>query len=367
VLDVLRNLQPQQLVDAVVIADRIGAPAIVKQAMLDLTCAVSAETVTVVVEALSVLPAWPACLQPVLLPVLQHAKLLELPAAEVSKVQYMLLAVLGDLEAVWADNQQKRLLLQLSLPAIELLLSSDQLQVAAEDTVLYTAYQYIAAQRTRDQQSAAKAALAATLRAPPLSLANVAGQTNSNAVYRLLSGYSEQMTVLHSLKKAARVSAMQRSALEQIAAVPAAWLSTRRFVPSSDGVQLVWRLPIWELAQACRDSFTTGAPIVEFSPSHSPPLCGASWVIELSCTQQERDGVNGTAVGLYVHQNMNPDGVRLVFSCTRTSGGTCHCMSRCRSVTGLQTSSAWNSWWVVVVGMRQRGLLRACQQAESLR
>jgi hypothetical protein len=40
VLDGLRNLQLQQLVDAVMIADRIGAPALVEQAASDLTYAV---------------------------------------------------------------------------------------------------------------------------------------------------------------------------------------------------------------------------------------------------------------------------------------------------------------------------------------
>lgn len=173
----LRDLELPQLVDAVVIADRIGAPAVVEQAALDLTFAVSAKSLTLVLEALSALPAWPACLQPVLLPVLQRANLPDMPAADVSRVLCMLLAVLGDVEAAWADRQLQELLLALPLPALQLLLSSDRLRVASEDTVLYTASKYVAAQQEGGKRIAAQAALAPLVRAPHLSGFCLAGRT----------------------------------------------------------------------------------------------------------------------------------------------------------------------------------------------
>jgi hypothetical protein len=327
VLDNLRNLQLQQLVNAVVIADRIGAPAVVEQAMSDLTYAVAAESPTVVVDALSTLPVWPACLQPVLLPVLQRAKLSEMPAAEVSKVQRMLLAVLGDLEAAWADSQLQKLLLQLPLPAMELLLSSDQLQVAAEDTVLYTAGAYVAAQQAQDQRDAAKAALAATVRAPHLSGSCLAAQAFSKVAGQLMSHYNEQLKLLASHKLATRGGAVPISALEHIPDVPAAWMLGTRQIVVSDGVRLVWRAPVELIAKGCRDSFADNKSIFISSPSSSPPIAGLSWQIVVECAQQERDGVRGTLVGVKTYAENAPDGMFCVYSCTLASGGISRHMS----------------------------------------
>jgi hypothetical protein len=282
-----------------------------------------------VVDALSVLPVWPACLQPVLLPVLQRAKLSEMPAADVSKVQRMLLAVLGDLEAAWADNQLQKLLLQLPLPAMELLLSSDQLRVVSEDTVLYTAGQYVAAQQAKEQKTAAKAALAALVRAPHLSGSCLAQQTFGSSAGLLLSGYSQHLKLLASHQLATRCGVVPTSVSEQIQDAPAAWLLGTRQIVASDGVRLVWRLPAEQLAQACRDSFAGNKVIFIHSPSSSPPLGGLSWDIEVMCTQQERDGVRGTLVGVYAHDHGGPPDVFYVFSCTLASGSVSRSISCC--------------------------------------
>jgi hypothetical protein len=91
------------------------------------------------VQAICDLPALP----PPLWPFLQEAvlQLLEGAAAGSTKAaERLLLGVLGDLELVWAetDSTRRTLLCQLPYKPLELLLSADELQVATEDTVLFT-------------------------------------------------------------------------------------------------------------------------------------------------------------------------------------------------------------------------------------
>jgi hypothetical protein len=122
--DAFNSLEHAQLVNAVMLADKLGAAAAAKQAVQILKTAAAAEQglSAAALEALASLTAWPACLQQVLLPVVQHARCCDdaldgfaaIVAADTgSRVQHMLLAVLGDLGAVWRDDQLQELLMQL--------------------------------------------------------------------------------------------------------------------------------------------------------------------------------------------------------------------------------------------------------------
>jgi hypothetical protein len=195
--DVLSSLQEQQLVQAVVIADMVHAAAAAEQAVGALKAAAESEQglSAAALDALAGLPAWPTRLLQLVPLIVQHAPCCQSSTADlaaitaadpVNRVQRLLLAVLGDVEAVWADQQLKQMLLGLPLPAMQLLLSSDQLRVAAEDTVLYTMTRYTSSYT--GSASAVRAALAPLVRAPHMSIFALSSCTVSPSSSRMFLG-----------------------------------------------------------------------------------------------------------------------------------------------------------------------------------
>jgi hypothetical protein len=337
----LLALQQHQLVDAVILADKIGASTVAGQIvqMLRTAAATTVEgssLTAATLEALASLQAWPTCLLP-LLPVVLFthcwcvssiADLAAITAADTgSRVQRMLLAVLGDLEAAWRDKQLQELLLELPLPALVLLLGSDQLRVASEDTVLYTASKYVAA-LPLDAAPTVRAALAPLIRAPHLSGTMLSGQAlSSHSPHMLLGTYSTQLRQLISYKLATSSTDVPAYTLDHIPGAPAAWKLSKRQIIASDGVRLVWRLPVEQLAQACRDSFAGTRNVVISCADGSPPLGGLSWSLQVGCRPTEQ-GTQGTTVGLYAvpHEAIRMLGLDtlLVFSCSISCLGITH-------------------------------------------
>jgi hypothetical protein len=144
---------------------------------------------------------------------LDTADLAAIRAADTDgSVQRLLLAELSDIEAVWADAELQQMLLDLPLPALQLLLSSDQLQVASEDTVLYTAQQHVerlgagrGMRRAAALKAAATAALAPLVRVPQLSslVLCCAVRAADTSKRGLVSGYTQQLKRLQSLQRIA--------------------------------------------------------------------------------------------------------------------------------------------------------------------
>lgn len=86
---------------------------------------------------------------------------------------------------------------------MQLLLSSDELRVPSEDTVVYTAQQYVEAQR-RPSRKAAQAALAQLIRAPHLSrFALSCAASASNDTQMLLGSKVPQLQELLFIQQAA--------------------------------------------------------------------------------------------------------------------------------------------------------------------
>jgi hypothetical protein len=342
----LLALQQHQLVDAVMLADRIGATAVAEQAVQMLTTA-AAPTATAegpsltaaTVEALASLQAWPACLLPLVLPVVlstrccratNTAQLAGVAAADAGKhhILCMLLAVLGDLEAVWRDEQLQALLMQLPLPALELLLGSDHLRVASEDTVLYTASKLVAAQ-TFGSAPSFRAALAPLVRARHLSGTALSAQAlSSSSSDMLLGSYSTLLKHLISYKLATSNLIVPVYVLDEIAGAPAAWRLGKRQIIATDGVRLVWRLPVEQLAQACKESFAGQRVIVITCADGSPPLGGVSWSLRLGCSPKVTSAARGTAVGLYAVPHEPPmmlgGDTLVVFECSISCHGITH-------------------------------------------
>jgi hypothetical protein len=305
----LSSLQQQQLVHAVVIADRLQVTPVCSQALALLEAASKAEQglLAEALVALTRLPLWPNCLLTLLPTIVQHAPCCKLGTADLAaiaaadeggKVLQLLLAVFGNLQAVWSDVERWQLLLALPLPAMQLLLSADQLQVLSEDTVLYTAAKYVAAQgkgKLDDAAAAAKAALAPLVRAPQLSsfaLSTAAIAADSSEY--LLGGYAQQLRFLIHLHGKASVTEVI-DMLHKFAG-PSSWLLKERELVSSagGGVRLEWRLAVEELRRACRNSCEQ-QKIVSLRSDHSAPLGGVGWYMQVECRQQD----GGTVVGLF--------------------------------------------------------------------
>jgi hypothetical protein len=265
----LSSFLQQQLVHAVVIADRLQVTSVCRQAQQLLEAASTAEQglSAAALHALTVLSPWPSCLLAVLPSIVQHAPCCKLVTADLEaiaaadkggKVQQLLVAVFGNLQAVWSDVELQQLLLALPLPAMQLLLSWGQLQVLSEDTVLYTATRFVAAQNVLDNTAAAdaKAALVLLMRAPLLSrfaLSNAALAADSSE--QLLGGYAQQLRMRINLKSKASGTELSEQ-LQRVEGTPSSWrLGHRKLVsPAGGEVRLEWRLSVDELSQACRQS-----------------------------------------------------------------------------------------------------------------
>jgi hypothetical protein len=317
----------------------VHAEAVMQQAVQALAAAAGSEQglSAAALQFLAGMHARPACLVKLLPSIIKHSSCCKLGTADLAAiraadthgcVQRLLLAELGDLEAAWADADLQQMLLALPLPALQLLLSSDQLQVASEDTVLYTAQQHVDSLGARLRgrpvaalKAAARAALAPLVRAPHLSSlalwCTVGAADTSNK--GLLRGYAEQLKRLQSLQRVAPAAEKLAVAVDRfVQDPPASWrLGPREHTQLlADGVKLQWRLPIVQLRQACRDSYSTGQLVSIDSPCSTPPLCGLACVLSFKCKQ--RNG--GTIVGLFTEPKNMPRGVFYKYECTVSWG-----------------------------------------------
>jgi hypothetical protein len=205
---------------------------------------------------------------------------------------------------------------------MQLLLSSDLVRVPSEDTVLYTAKQYLQAQTQPADIATAKAALAPLIRAPQLStFALCCAALAPGSSQHLLSSYAQQLQRLQLLKAVD----LPKDRITEAAAVegaPGSWgLGARQIRPLSfsHGVQLMWLVSVEQLKQACEDSFAKQEDVYIDSPQGSPPMGGVAWCMHIKCQQIE----GGTVVELFAEPIPGdlPSGRYYRFMCTFTSQG----------------------------------------------
>jgi hypothetical protein len=136
----------------------------------------------------------------------------------------------------------------------------------------------------------------------------------------LLRGYSDQLKQLISHKLATGGLPVPASALKHITGAPSTWLLGQRHIVELQPVQLVWKLPVERIAQACRDSFAGDKLVRIECPVSTPVRGGSAWTLWLDCQQDQKDGVRGTDVVLYAVPKdaalMFGGDVFIVFSCT---------------------------------------------------
>lgn len=303
------HLRHDQLVQALIIADMIGAAEAAEQVNQCLkTAAASQQGLSVeALEMLAGLPAWPECLLQLLPTIVAHAScckissfdLVAIAAADCKGVlQRLLLSIFGDLQAVWRDEKLKTMLLQLPCPAMQLLLSSDQLQVPSEDIVLYTAQEYVVQQRKEPVRGAARSALAGLVRAPHLSdgMLHHAALSDDNEAL-LMGEYLKQLRHLLLLRRTLmdRAGVDFQDGLTRMQGIPKSWqLGQRQQVPML-AASVVWRIPVQHLKQTSQQAFTDKKAMYLYSPN-TPPISGFDWKLQLSFQVVEK----GVQLGVYV-------------------------------------------------------------------
>jgi hypothetical protein len=288
--ELFKQVSQRDMVAAVVYGDQLAIPRAVELGMQLLEQAArTTRGCTMQCKALSAMPIWPTCLLP-LLPVLaaQHARVSGCTAEQQKVYEGMLVSALGNLEAVWGDQELEGLLLALPLPAAELLLSSDHLRVVSEDTVLYTALRYVEHIDSIQARPAAKVALSKCIRCVRLSQRNLLAHATT-AGSPLFS--KEQQELLLSVLSLCLVSEEHCLAVmskpSRVDKVPKAWLLPARahLVPPSP-VSLTWKVPVEDIKAAVWKATRSKKAQTLHSKTVTGPLQGAAFGLSISVRPQ---------------------------------------------------------------------------------
>lgn len=354
VKDCLADLQHEQLLQALVIADMIDLQEVADQILEILDSASKSEQglSAAALNFLADLSAWPACLHQLLPSTLSHAASwpvvsgTEAPtdvkavvaADKDGIVQRILLAVFGDLQAVWQNAALAGTLMQLPLPAMQLLLSSDKLQVPSEDTVLYTAQQYVESQQGAAAANTAAATLLSLVRAPFLSdvAVHIAALPDTNFMRLGEALFAAQLKSLISLIRLTGGNQPTIADLGRMSGAPKSWLLGGRQLIKEQPAVLEWQLPVAQLSAACKKAAEQNKLECIASPL-SPPMGALPWQMTVHCTVKE----TGVQVGFFVGPGRRyaaGKGVFLKF----TASVNCSFLGERTLDTGfVDASSAW--------------------------
>jgi hypothetical protein len=298
--DLFRELSQQDLVAAVVYGDQLAIPRAVELGMQLLKEAASSPGGCTVecCRALAAVPIWPTCMLP-LLPLMTAQYGPDSPSEQQQLHHGVLLSALGNLEAVWDDKQLQEMLLALPLPAAELLLSSNQLRVASEDTVLYTAVSMVLHNDSIQGRQAARKALAKCIRCANLSLYNHLAHATTGNSPLFSKEQQEQLLGMLSLRLVPTGRSLEDGYSDRrLTLMPKAWLLPPRahLVPPSP-VFLTWKVPVADIRQACRMAIVTG-DIADLSCSGmSGVLSGTRFTL---CMDMNARDDAGLTIGCYV-------------------------------------------------------------------
>eukprot|EP00775_Hariotina_reticulata_P012385 gene12385-12519_t len=231
------------------------------------------------------------------------------------------------LSQVWQQRCMAKVLLTLPLPAMQLLLSSDQLKADSEDTVLYTAQRYMLAQPEQQQGSVTKG-LAPLIRCPLLSGLQLSAHAGSSCIIKrqsdvdlethcpsVLTPLLPQVRKLGQLRRLKLRHTQLLEAVENnMANTPASWLLDSRQSSSSGQqpeVSVTWKLPVEELKAACRECASNEMQFDLHSPGVTPPMAGMAWQLLVECKWVDGQGDDvsgGVQVGLYATAAYYPRG-----------------------------------------------------------
>jgi hypothetical protein len=175
-------------------------------------------------------------------------------------------------------------------------------QVASEDTVLYTARQYIS-NLEDEQYDQAQQQLARVIRCPHLSRFWLSGSVNSaDAGDMLLAELQPQLRQLLLLRDAQEDYNVEAADLQEggwLAGAPPSWALGRRASKPVRSVQLEWQLDVSELRDAAHRSAAKQGFVRLLSPEVSPPLGGINFGMQLACRFVDAGTSTGVKLGLY--------------------------------------------------------------------
>lgn len=151
------------------------------------------------------------------------------------------------------------------------------LQVASEDTVLYTAQRYVNALKDRQHREAARQQLAPLIRCQHLSPFWFSAAAVSSAPNLLLIQQQAQLRQLLMLRQAYPTIELSAAQLEELLpGSPSSWGLSQRVNKEVSNVQLVWNVDIEEIRAAARSSVNQPKIISLFSEC-APPLGGVAF------------------------------------------------------------------------------------------
>jgi hypothetical protein len=167
------------------------------------------------------------------------------------------------------------------------------LQVASEDTVLYTARQY--ANKLKDaEQQRAQQLLAPLIRCPHLSHSCGSGAFHAAVDGRTLLSELRpqigQLLLLRDVQKAYRVEHADLQEGGLLAGAPGSWALGSRVSNPVGSVQVVWQLDVSELRDAARRSASEQCKIEVPCDVASPSLRGIAFDFRIRL-QSKEDGV----------------------------------------------------------------------------
>lgn len=190
------------------------------------------------------------------------------------------------------------------------------LQVASEDTVLFTAQRYVMRSKGA-QRDHARRLLAPLVRCPYLSRFWLTASANSVEAETILLAelrpHLRRLLMLAEAQPNYVVSAADLQVGALLAGVPPSWGLGRRVSKPVSSVQVVWQVDVSELRDSARrcgtEQRTSNILMNVRSPEATPPLGGMSFRIKIVFTYQD----GGVKVGIFGMPESLPDDV--LYSC----------------------------------------------------
>jgi len=215
------------------------------------------------------------------------------------------------------------------------------LQVASEDTVLYTAHKYVEAAPSASQKLAAKQQLAPLIRCPHLSDFWLSALAVSADAPKLL--LSEQQAVVKQLlmmqlgSSGKGVTAADFT--RQLPGAPSSWVLPKRVSRQVSSVQLTWMLEVEAVRDAARSSASQQKTISMHPHCVTPPLEGLVFSLHLHVKPQEQ----GAQLGLFVRtRNTPPD---TFYSCSFTISTCQRSKHRDASLAHGHAGKGWSDFF----------------------
>jgi hypothetical protein len=173
------------------------------------------------------------------------------------------------------------------------------LQVASEDTVLYTAREYLNGLGGEEQCKRGQQLLAPLIRCPHLSRYWLSGAVHAadddSALLSELRSHMWQLLMLRDVQGDYVVKGPDLQEGELLAGAPPSWALGGRVSNPVSSVGLVWRLDVSDLRDAARRCATDRCTARLCSPMVTAPLRGTVFRVALDCDWHE----GGVSIGAF--------------------------------------------------------------------